>query len=63
MKDSLYHLCGDLVLEDPSLFLDGPKRTRLAELMPHFRQLDQKQGTGDLNLLHLPTSIRTNTKV
>jgi hypothetical protein len=61
MRDSLYHLCGDLVLEDPSLFLDGPQRARLAELEPHLRQLEQKQGTGDLNLLHLLTSMRTNT--
>jgi hypothetical protein len=61
MADFLYHLCGDLVLEDPSPFLDGLKRARLAELKPHFRQLEQKQGTGDLNLLHLPISMMTNT--
>jgi hypothetical protein len=61
MRDSLFHLCGDLVLEDPSLFLDSLKHARLAELEPHFRQLEQKQRTGDLNLIHLPTSMGTNT--
>jgi hypothetical protein len=61
MRDSLFHLYRDLVLEDPSLFLDGPKHARLAKLESHFRQLEQKQRTGDLNLIHLPTIMGTNT--
>lgn len=40
------HLCGDLTLEDPSAFLDHLRLSRLAELQPHFLQLENRLAIG-----------------